>query len=244
MSVIQIQIPACEEIPAFPDPLEVTLPGGVAISQVISAVKSVPNSADMGINMMQQLQPAMAPLVPIFNIVDTVLAVFNCIKAIPDTIGPPPDPTALAQCIPDLAKKVNNLLKLIPQLSVPLMVVGLIDVLVSTLVGIRSQILALQQQMTSILNAVDRAAELDDAELAAIATCAQANVEQQARNIGQSLASLGRLIGLINLFMGMIGGPEVPDLSDLAGRPLDEAIEPLDAIVDTLKGIRDAVPVP
>jgi hypothetical protein len=244
MAVIKIEIPSCERIPEFPDPLEVVLPGGVTISQVISAIKSVPNSADMGINLMQQLQPAMAPLVPVFNIIDTVVAVFNCIKAIPDTIGPPPDPTALAQTIPDLAQKVSKLLKLVPQLSVPLMVKGLLDVLISTLVGVRTQILALQQQMISVTNAMDRAAELEDAGLAAIAACAQANVEQQARNIGQSLGALGKLIGLINLFMGMIGGPEVPDLSDLAGKPLDEVIEPLDAFVTTLENIRDAIPVP
>ena len=54
----------------------------------------------------------------------------------------------------------------------------------------------------------------------------------------------GKLIGLINLFMGMIGGPEIPDLSDLAGQPLDKVIDPLDAIVEALQTARDAVPVP
>ena len=34
--------------------------------------------------------------------------------------------------------------------------------------------------------------------------------EQQARNLGQSLASLGRLVGLINLFLSMVGAPAVP----------------------------------
>ena len=42
----------------------------------------------------------------------------------------------------------------------------------------------------------------------------------------------------------MMGGPEVPDLSDLTGRPLDDAIAPIDAIIETLQGVRDAVPVP
>jgi hypothetical protein len=50
--------------------------------------------------------------------------------------------------------------------------------------------------------------------------------------------------GLINLFMGMIGGPEIPDLSNLSGQPLDKVIEPLDAIVEALQTARDAVPVP
>jgi len=66
---------------------------------------------------MEVIQPALTPLVPIFNIIDTVVAIFNCVKAIPDMIGPPPDPTVLAACLPDLAEKVNKLLALIPQLS-------------------------------------------------------------------------------------------------------------------------------
>ena len=54
----------------------------------------------------------------------------------------------------------------------------------------------------------------------------------------------GKLIGLLNLFLGMIGAPEVPDLSNLAGTPLDEAIPPIDAIIETLQSARAAVPVP
>jgi hypothetical protein len=42
----------------------------------------------------------------------------------------------------------------------------------------------------------------------------------------------------------MIGAPEIPDLSNLADVPLDEAIEPLDAIVESLQAVRDMVPVP
>jgi hypothetical protein len=78
----------------------------------------------------------------------------------------------------------------------------------------------------------------------AIAQCAQANVAQEAANVGKSLASLGKLFGIINLFMGMVGGPKIPDLSNLAGRPLDDVVAPLDAVVDALQTARNAVPVP
>ena len=99
-----MSLPICIEIPELPDPISITLPGGVSMESI---------------NLLEQLQPALAPLVPLFNIVDTVVALFNCIKAIPEVIGPPPDPTILAACIPELAEKVNALLKLIPQLSLP-----------------------------------------------------------------------------------------------------------------------------
>ncbi len=224
-----LPIKICVELPEIPDPFTLTLPGGAEIQHI---------------NLMEVIQPALTPLVPLFNIVDTVVALFNCIKAIPDTLGPPPDPTALAECIPDLAEKISKLLKLIPQLSLPLMLVGLIDLVINTLAQARDVLVHLQTQMQQIAGVVDRAKDLDDAGLMAIAQCAEANVAQEAANVGKMLGSLGKLFGLINLFMGMIGGPEIPDLSNLSGKPLDEVIEPLDAIVEVLQNARQAIPVP
>lgn len=222
-------IPLCIEIAELQDPFQLTLPGGIDIEHI---------------NLLDIVQPALTPLVPLFDIVDTVVAVFNCIKAIPDSLGPPPDPTAIAACLPDLAEKLDKLLKLIPALSLPYTVIGLIDLLIDALERARNMLLHLQNQMQQILNVIDRATELDDAGLMAIAQCAQGNVAQEAANVGKMLSSLGKLIGLINLFMGMIGGPEIPDLSDLSGQPLDEVIPAIDAIVNQLKAARDAVPVP
>lgn len=222
-------LPICLEIPEIPDPLSITLPGGVTMQQI---------------NLMQAIQPALTPLMPLFDIIDTVVAVFNCVKAIPDSLGPPPDPTALAACIPELAEKVAKLLRLIPQLSLPYTIIGIIDLVIDTLRQARSQLRHLQQQMQQILGAIDRATELEDAGLMAITSCAQANVAQEAANVGKSLASLGKLIGILNIFLGIVGGPEVPDLSNLAGRPLDDVIPPIDAIIEALQTVRSAVPVP
>jgi hypothetical protein len=224
-----VALPICLEIPEIPDPLAITLPGGVTIQQI---------------NLMEAIQPALTPLMPIFDIIDTVVAVFNCVKAIPDSLGPPPDPTALAACIPELAEKVAKLLRLIPQLSLPYTIIGIIDLVIDTLRQARSQLVHLQQQMQQILGAIDRATELEDAGLMAITSCAQANVAQEAANVGKALASLGKLIGLLNIFLGMVGAPEVPDLSTLAGRPLDDVLPPIDAIIEALQTVRGAVPVP
>lgn len=222
-------LPICIDIPEIPDPFSITLPGGVSMESI---------------NLMEQIQPALTPLMPLFDIIDTVVAVFNCIKAIPDTLGPPPDPTVLAACIPELAEKVAKLLKLIPQLSLPYTIIGIIDLIIDTLRQARSLLLHLQAQMQQILGAIDRATDLEDAGLMAITSCAQANVAQEAANVGKSLAALGKLIGLLNIFLELVGAPTVPDLSDLAGSPLDEVVPPLDAIVDQLTQVRDMVPVP
>jgi len=119
-------VPECITIPTLPPPKEITFPGGATLSQVLAAGSEIPDPIDSVTNLLAQANAGLAPRVPVFNIIDAVIAVFNCIKAIPDSLGPPPDPTKLAECIPDLAEKVDALLKLIPQLSVPLLVVGII----------------------------------------------------------------------------------------------------------------------
>jgi hypothetical protein len=124
------------------------------------------------------------------------------------------------------------------------MVRRLITLVIESLRRVRSQLMHLQQQLVQIAGVIDRAKNLDDAGLMAIAACAEANVRQEAANVGKSLASIGKALGLINLFMGMIGGPEVPDLSSLAGRPLDEAIPPIDDLIELLVVARNAVPGP
>ncbi len=222
-------LPICLDIPALDDPFGIELPGGITIERI---------------NLMEVIQPALAPLVPLFDVVDTIVAVYNCMKAIPDSLGPPPDPTAIAICIPELGEKVAKLLRLIPQLSLPYTLIGLIDLVIATLRQAKRELHHLQLQLQQILGAIDRATNLEDAGLMAITSCAEANVGQEAANVGWMLASLGKLIGLINLFMDLAGGPKVPDLSDLAGMPLDDAIPAIDALIDQMKGIRDQVPVP
>ncbi len=222
-------IELCLELPELPDPFELSLPGGVTIQRI---------------NLMEVIQPLLAPLMPLFEIVDTIVAIFNCVKAIPDSLGPPPDPTVLAACIPELGAKVAQLLKLIPQLSLPILLKQLCKLIVSTLKEARAALVHLQKQMQRILEAVDRASNLADSGLMAIIACSRGNVGQEAANVGKMLASLGRLIGLVNLFFGMLGLPEVPDLSDLAGKPLDVVIEPLDALILVFENAGNAVPVP
>ncbi len=222
-------IPLCLNLPELPDPFDLSLPGGVTIQRI---------------NLIEVIQPLLAPLMPLFEIVDTIVAIFNCVKAIPDSLGPPPDPTVLAACIPELGEKVAQLLKLIPQLSLPILLKQICKLIVHTLKEARDALVHLQRQLERILNAVDRATDLEDSGLMAIIACAQENVGQEAANVGKMLASLGRLIGLVNIFFGMLGLPEVPDLSDLAGKPLDAVIAPLDALIKVFENAGNAVPAP
>jgi len=222
-------LPILIRIPAAPDPLTMTLPGGVTMQQQ---------------DLIKIIQPALTPLMPVFNILDAVIAVFNTVKAIPESLGPPPDPTKLVSAIVEMTKKVSKLLRLVPQLSLPYTIIGVVDLVLDTLSKLRDQLVFLQHAAQRLGVMTQRAAELNDAGLAAIAACARANIDQEAANLGKGLGALGTLLGILDIFMAMIGGPKAPNLSAMSGKPLDQAVKPLDDLVKTLKQLRSAIPVP
>jgi hypothetical protein len=232
---------ACVELDVSVQGLSVTFPGGAELSVQLPTV-SIPDPTELSKQLMAQANAALMPLVPVFNILDVVLALFECVKAIPDSLGPPPDPTKLAACIPDLAAKANKLLKFIPQLSIPLMVVGLIDVLITFLEGIRGQLEAIIAAQVRIAQAAARAAELDNAQLQLVLDCANGNIEAQMKSIGEGAAPVNRLIGVINVFMSLAGLKPLPDLANL-GTDAQAALEPINLIIDQLETARSAIPV-
>ena len=73
---------------------------------------------------------------------------------------------------------------------------------------------------------------------------ARANIEQEAANLSKGLGAVSTLLGILSIFTSMIGGPKVPDLSSLSGKPLGEAVKPLDDLVKTLQQVRSLIPVP
>lgn len=219
----------CVEIPDVGDAFALSLPGGLEISDY---------------NLMKAIQPLLAPLMPLFDIIDTVVAIYNCVKAIPDCFGPPPDPSGLVHCLPNLADKIMTLLKLVPQLSLPITIASLVDLVIAALREVKEKLQNLVDQLGQIERSIDHARNLNDAGLTAILACAQGNVEQEARNMGKQLASLGKLLEIISLFTQMVGGPAVPSLSDLGGVPLKQVLAPIDALVSTLMTVREAIPFP
>ncbi|MEW6434366.1 MAG: hypothetical protein AB1730_22940 [Myxococcota bacterium] len=201
----------------------------------------VPDPTDVSKQLLAQANAALAPLVPVFNIIDAILALFNCVKAIPDSLGPPPDPTKLAECIPDLAEKIDKLLKLIPQLSSSVLIGGLIDVLRFDLEGLRGQLQAIIAAQVRIAAAAIRAAELGNVQLRTVVDFATGAMDAYLQNPNEGMKPLNRLAGLLNLFLQLAGLPTIPDLANL-GDDAEAALAPLDAVIDSLKTVRAGLP--
>lgn len=217
----------CIKIPTLEDPLRLELPGGIAIEHQ---------------NLVELAQPALAPLAPIFTIIEVVIAIFEAVKAIPDALGPPPDPSKITSAISALQQKMDKLLALVPQLALPRTLIGLIDILLHELRRTRLDLVALQARAAAIEASRLKGAALGDAVLMAIADCAEKNVEQEADNLARALAALSGLVTIIGIFSSMVGGPEMPDFSSLRGQALDTILEPIDSLIDALSAARSVIP--
>jgi hypothetical protein len=238
-------IPECKPVPHLPAPRQIVFPGGAALSQVLAAGSEIPNGLDAAANLLAQASPAMAPLMPMFNIIDAVLALVECVQAVPDALGPPPDPAKMVEALSGLAEKLPKLLDLLPQVATPRMVIGMVDTLIDFLEGLRDQIEAILLQAERTRAARIKAEELGDENLLHIAGCAEAQGRAQLQAMADALAPMNALTSALSLFLGLLGLPEVPSLDGLidTANP-DAGLAAIDALIDTLRSIRDAVPLP
>ena len=145
----------CLEIPELPDPCKALFPGGVTLE-----------SPDL----LELLQPALAPLAPMFDIIEVIVAIKNCLEAIPDAIAQL-NPQPIIDCFPPLAEKIAKLLRLLPQVSLPALIVAIIDCIAGKLRQVRGFLQRLLLQVQRLAAVLERAAELDDPNLNGIAVC-------------------------------------------------------------------------
>jgi hypothetical protein len=230
----------CVELTVSPQALSIAFPGGASLDAELPEV-GVPDPIQLSKQLLAQANAALAPLGPVFNLIDVALALFNAVKAIPDAISHL-DPSKITDALPDLTNKANRIAALVPQLSVPLMIIGLIDTLLAFLGGLSGQLRAIIDQQVRIQRAENRAAELGNAQLQAVADCSKHQIAAQLQNLAESVAPVNRLIALINVFAQLAGLGPLPDLSNL-GSDAAAALRALDDTVQALQEIRAAIPV-
>lgn len=230
----------CVELTVQPQNFSVTFPGGASLDAELPEV-GVPDPMEISKQLLAQANAALAPLGPVFNLIDVALALFNTVKAIPDAISHL-DPSKITDALPDLANKAARIAAIVPQLSVPLMVLGLIDTLLAFLGGLSGQLRAIIDQQVRIQKAENRAAALGNAQLQAVADCSKHQVSAQLQSLAESVAPVNRLIALINVFAQLAGLGPLPDLSNL-GTNAAAALQGLDDAVHALQEIRAAIPV-
>lgn len=213
----------------------IVMPGGVEVCASIPSLVPV-TGAELVQDLLGKLNTAMAPLQPIFSIIDAVIAVFDCIKATATL-----NPRKILQCIPNLAERINKLLELVPQMSIPVMVKGFIDCLILYLESLAANIQRSQAYFNRIIAAGEASANTD-IELGPIIDCATGDVDQLLVFMGEQSAPINRLIGLINAFLKLLGLPCIPSM----GSPSlsDGFLLLIDKLIDFLQFLSNLLVIP
>lgn len=229
----------CIELSTFGE-VCVRFPGGAKICASIN-VTELGDPGEIAKDLLAQVNAAMVPLTPFFNLLDVLKAIFDCLQAVPDALGPPPDPSGIIACIPNLQKAVDKLLALIPPIPILEMAKDILNVIIIALQGIRAKLAAMIKQVERITKAALAASTLGNLQLQVVVDCANGNMEAQLENMNAGMAPLNRLIGLLNVLLELAGQDCIPALGGFA--EITEAVlAPLDATIALLQQLLALIP--
>lgn len=221
-------------------PLRLALPGGMAVAGVPLSVGA--DGLTQALSLVAAAGPAMAPLAPIFTLIDAVLAVKDFAQAVPELIT---NPGALIEAIVGLVRKIGKLASLIPQLSVPLMIRDVVDALIALLGGLGVQLQSIAAQEARIAAAVAAASALPQparGALEVITGRASQSVGVQRADLATALLGAAPLIGIVNTLVSLIGLPGLNLSLDVTSGSTQDAIDALNIGITVLQAFRRAIP--
>lgn len=235
------------------DDLSIVFPGGLELKIAGVAGVDVAFAADYAKQFLASASAALAPLQPIFNIIELLLVLVEFAQAVPDSLGPPPDPTKIIKLIPKLKKKLDKLLAMIPPLSIPKFIKDLIRLIIVFLKGLKASLKAVVDLNVKIDLGLGRLGELQglaaegkvsidlSIELQASLDCALDASLAMCAGIAQDAQPLNTLLGIIRAFVQLVGLPiEIPDLSHF-GAEVSVAIDAIDVLLLLLTNVHAAI---
>lgn len=218
----------------------IAFPGGSELCVPWQNAK-IPDPYEYSLAAFAAINSALQPLVPIFDIIDVVVAAVDCVKAVEKALGPPPDPSKLVQCFPKLAKALAKLLKLIPQLTIPVLIGKLLDVLILYLNGLRTQLLTIIRKQLRILRAQTYAFEVGSVQLQTAVDCATGDLDGYLKNLNDDALPVARLCALMNILLEIAGLAPIPSVQNL-GADAQSSLAPIETLIVALTTVRAGFP--
>jgi len=214
-------------------------PGGAKICFNFAQLPSDPG--EVARQIVAASNTALAPLQPIFTLLDALLAIGECVKGVPEAITQL-DPSTLILCIPDLLEKLAALASLAPQISLIPFLADLVELLVKHLTGMRSDIARLATTNAEILAA--EALQEGRPGLQVAVSCARDSYNAEVAMLNAANGPLNELLQLVLGLLSVIGVQFNGTAAlDTFSENIAEALAPIDALIDTLTVIRNLIPV-
>jgi len=222
-------------LPEPPDEIRITLPAGMELVSLPNPVGLVGTDFSAVQSIMAQLGPALAGIQPVLLVIDAVTALFAVLERAPEI---PTDPVGFVEELQNASKKVAKLGTLVPQLSVPLMVITTISACAKYLTAVIGQLTDIVAAGTSAQTLMDAAVAAGDTLLQTEAQCALDNVEQITAHAAAALGPITGVLGSLTSLIGFLPAPvDLPAMPDASGMAAQEMIDALQPIVDVLEAI-------
>lgn len=212
-----------------PFDLVITMPGGATLQ----AFGAVPQR--MAYQLIDQLNAALTPLTPIFDLIDMGLLLFKVLDKLKSL-----DVFGTLKAFPDFSKAIDKLKGLIPQVSIPLMIKTVIGALLAALAVLRTDFNALVQLQAKIDTGRVRAAALGSSDLSVTLDCAAGQLDAQLSLLQSRARPLNRLLGVLNLLTGIAGIGSLPTL-EFSG-DASASMTAIDSVMAALRTARSAIP--
>ncbi|MCP4573338.1 MAG: hypothetical protein GY838_13365 [bacterium] len=187
-------------------------------------------------SIMSQLGPALAALQPALILIDAVTALFTVLERAPEI---PVDPAGFIEALNEARQKIAKVATLIPQLSVPLMVITTISACAKYLTAVIEQLTEVATATASAQALMDQAVLAGDTALQTEAQCALNNAATMTAHAGAALGPvtgiLGSISSLISFLPAPVDLPSMPDPADMGAQEMIDALEPIIAVLEAIQ---------
>lgn len=218
----------------------IRMPGGTQLSP-LAGLDSGDKMTSVR-DLIAQINAALTPLMPVFNLIDAVIALKECVEAIPSLAT---NPKALYDALQKLISAVTGLATVVPAASVPIMVGDIIKLLVFMLIALKFELSAFIEQSLRVDRAAVKAAMAGNGALLSVVEKAQQNLTNTKANTKTSMQPIDRLITLVNTLLDIAQVPNnirLPTIGDLAD-DAQQALTVIDDLIEVLQAIADKLPI-
>ena len=241
-----VELPEIGTKPVFRAPI-----GGGQIEPPVDTTKGIPNSCSLTLNLMGDLQSALAAIQPVLIILDAIATLAQCLMLVGEVFSDPLKIKKLLACIPALASKIARILTLIPPF--PTGFAAIITSVTDVLEFARLLLDCLVQQLEAVQGALEQVAR-DIEGLSALpegpqrnrmqelVTCGMDTANQTVSVAAASLGPIARVLCLIRTIL-TLGGPPGKELAKLLGFPDLSNPANLDFAIDSLTVVRDVLTI-
>lgn len=237
----------CIPIPELPTAICFTFPGGATIC--IPHDRPSIGVLEYATKAMMLANAAIAPLKPVLDVIDFAMSILDTLGAVPGVLT---NPKPLIDQLKKLANKAIPLAKLLPPVSLLVLLFQLLGALIAILNGFANEFESLAR-LGHRIEAAQFAQNQRAPGLAQLITCAQSQYRVQLNNLAAAFASINGVIQIINLVgeltkakgfpIKLTGDGTYSILTDGYGEPL-QAAAALHQVTETLQKLQALIAIP